>query len=93
MPKNVLRALAAAVALAPALASAQHALVDAEGVQAAMRAKPKAVVVDARTPIEYDQAHIPGAINLPPDRLPLDASRLLPKSKSTPLVFYCRGPG
>ena len=93
MPMTLFRALAAAVALAPAVAAAQHAVVTADGVQAAMRATPKAVVIDARTPVEYDQAHIPGAVNLPPERVQADAKRLLPKSKSTPLVFYCRGPG
>jgi rhodanese-related sulfurtransferase len=93
MPKILVRALTVAAALAPALAGAQHAVVTADEVQAALRATPKAVVIDARTPLEYDQAHIPGAINLPPERVQADAKRLLPKAKSTPLVFYCRGPG
>jgi rhodanese-related sulfurtransferase len=85
--------LALAAALLPALAAAQHAVVGAAEVQAAMRARPKAVVIDARTAIEYDRAHIPGAVNLPPERLRTEARRLLPKAKATPLVFYCRGPG
>jgi rhodanese-related sulfurtransferase len=87
-----LRAVAAFLALAPALAAAQHAVVTADEVLAAMRAPRKAVVVDARTAAEYDQAHIRGAIHLPPERVQAEAKRL-PKDKSTPLVFYCRGPG
>lgn len=92
MPIRPLRTLAALLALAPAVALAQHAVVGADEVLAAMRAPRKAVVVDARTAEEYDQAHIRGAIHLPPERVQVDARRL-PKDKATPIVFYCRGPG
>jgi rhodanese-related sulfurtransferase len=86
------RAVAALLALAPALAAAQHVVVTADEVLAAMRAARKPVIVDARTTAEYDQAHIRGAIHLPPERVQAEATRL-PKDKATPLVFYCRGPG
>jgi rhodanese-related sulfurtransferase len=92
MPIALLRTLAALVALAPAVAAAQHAVVTADEVLAAMRAPRKAVVVDARTAAEYDQGHIRGAIHLPPERIQANAKQL-PKDKATPLVFYCRGPG
>jgi rhodanese-related sulfurtransferase len=92
MPIGPLRTLAALLALAPAVALAQHAVVGADEVLAALRAPRKAVVVDARTAAEYDEAHIRGAIHLPPERVQADARRL-PKDKATPIVFYCRGPG
>ena len=47
-------------------------------------------LVDARTPAEFVQGHIPGAINVPPDKT-VYISGLLPQNKAYPLVFYCRG--
>lgn len=87
-----LRAVAALAVLAPALAAAQHAVVTADEVLAAMKGPRKAVVIDARTAAEYDQGHIRGAIHIPPERVQAEAKRL-PKNKATPLVFYCRGAG
>lgn len=92
MPIGPLRTLAALLALAPTVAAAQHAVVGADEVLAALRAPRKAVVVDARTAAEFEEAHIRGAIHLPPERVQADARRL-PKDKATPIVFYCRGPG
>jgi rhodanese-related sulfurtransferase len=48
-------------------------------------------LVDARTRVEYGEAHIPGAVNCPA----ADAAALLPKmvkDRSRQLVFYCNGP-
>ncbi len=52
----------------------------------------KAVLVDARPSAEFEQAHIVGAINIPPERIKLDAARL-PPDRRTPIIFYCRGAG
>jgi rhodanese-related sulfurtransferase len=52
----------------------------------------KVTVVDARTTLEYSQGHIPKAINIPPEKLKIIAGKL-PKNKTGPLVFYCRGVG
>ncbi|MGD2080808.1 MAG: rhodanese-like domain-containing protein [Nitrospirota bacterium] len=49
-------------------------------------------LVDARTAEEYAQGHIPGAVNIPPGKFRFIAG-LLPKNKSIPVVFYCRGYG
>lgn len=49
-------------------------------------------LVDARTPQEYAQGHIPGAVNIPPEKHRF-ISGLLPKNKNVPVVFYCRGYG
>lgn len=39
----------------------------------------------------YDHAHLPGAINLPPDQVKELASKLLPE-KSAEIVVYCSSP-
>lgn len=39
----------------------------------------------------YDHAHLPGAINLPPDQVKELAPRLLP-DKSADIVVYCSSP-
>ena len=51
--------------LAAVPAAADVSVVGAADVHATLVSNPKAVVVDARTPAEYEQAHIPGAINIP----------------------------
>lgn len=47
-----------------------------------------ATLIDVRTPEEYKEEHLPGAINIPLDQVPqrLDELRSLP----VPLVAYCR---
>jgi rhodanese-related sulfurtransferase len=85
--------LAAAVALsAPAHAQGGVAQVTAGHVQAWAGPKGIALLVDARSPSEYREAHLPGAINLPPERVRAEAARL-PADRSAPVIFYCRGPG
>lgn len=74
------------------LAAAQSLLVTAEQVKAWVDGKRKFVLIDARLPEEYGAAHIPRAINIPPEEMTLQKA-LLPKDKSTPLIFYCRGVG
>jgi rhodanese-related sulfurtransferase len=52
-----------------------------------------AYIIDARDPYEYDEGHIPGAINVPYDRLPEYLDML---SGEVPMdgevIVYCRGP-
>ena len=50
----------------------------------------KVLVVDARTEEEYRQGHIPNAINIPPSEFKSIGNHL-PKDKSLPIIFYCRG--
>lgn len=50
------------------------------------------LLVDARSPQEFAQVHILGAINIPAERTRAEATRL-PRDKRTPVVFYCRGVG
>jgi rhodanese-related sulfurtransferase len=80
------------LALLPSTGSAEPPVIDAQAVRGWMSSKAKAVLVDARLPEEYEQGHIPGAINVPAERMKAEAARL-PKDRATPLIFYCRGTG
>ncbi len=73
-------------------AMAQFPNVSAEDVKAWMEGKRTVVLIDSRLPDEYQAGHIPGAINIPAERIKLEASRL-PKDKKAPIIFYCRGIG
>jgi hydroxyacylglutathione hydrolase len=70
---------------------AQYPVVKAEDIKPLVSQK-KAVIIDARLPEEYLAGHIPGALNIPAERMLLEAARL-PADKATPLIFYCRGAG
>jgi phage shock protein E len=71
-------------------ALAQFPVIDVEQMKSKLDGKQKVVVVDARTFEEYQQGHIPGAINIIPDNIK-SSSANLPKDKKAPIVFYCRG--
>ncbi|MDX2020852.1 MAG: rhodanese-like domain-containing protein [Deltaproteobacteria bacterium] len=47
-----------------------------------------AKLVDVRSPEEYNERHIEGAVNIPVDDLPARASEL--GNKDQPMVLYCR---
>ncbi|MCA9595188.1 MAG: rhodanese-like domain-containing protein [Myxococcales bacterium] len=49
--------------------------------------KDGAVLLDVRTPEEWGQEHIPGAVNIPVDDIDGRASEL---SKDKPVVTYCK---
>lgn len=71
---------------------AQHLVVGSEQVQSLLVGKKKVALIDVRMPEEYQAAHIPGAINIPADRMRVDRN-LLPKDKTTQIIIYCRGIG
>ncbi len=48
------------------------------------------LIVDTRNPEEYDDVHIPGAVNIPQKKFD-EYTHLLPSEKSVRLVFYCNG--
>ena len=73
-------------------ALAQHLVISSEQVLSLMTGKKNVALIDVRMPEEYQAAHIPGAINIPADRMRADQN-LLPKDKSTQLIIYCRGVG
>jgi rhodanese-related sulfurtransferase len=49
------------------------------------------VLVDALPPIAFAGAHLPGAINIPPDSVDGRAERRVP-DRDTEIVVYCAGP-
>lgn len=73
-------------------AMAQFPVVTGDDVRTWTDGKRKVVLIDSRLAEEYEAGHIPGAINIPPERMTLEAARL-PKDKTTPMIFYCRGVG
>lgn len=48
-------------------------------------------LVETLQAVAYGHAHLPGALNLPPDRVSELAPRLLP-DKSAEIIVYCASP-
>lgn len=48
-------------------------------------------LVETLQEVAYQHAHLPGAINLPPDRVKELATQLLP-DKSAEIIVYCASP-
>ena len=46
-----------------------------------------AIVIDVRTPQEFDQGKVPDSINIPVDRIAVNAERI--KNMNRPVVFCC----
>jgi len=87
----VLAVIAAAlVSLATSHAAADFAVITTDEVKKLIDKKENMVLIDARTPEEYKEAHITGAINIPEKGFD-EASKQLPSDKNTLLVFYCNG--
>jgi rhodanese-related sulfurtransferase len=49
------------------------------------------VLVDALPPMSFAHSHLPGAINLPPERVDPSVAKRLP-DKSAEIVVYCANP-
>jgi len=65
--------------------------IDRDELRARMEHGDELVLVDALGPISYGTAHLPGAINIPPDRVDAVAARRIPNA-DTFVVVYCAGP-
>lgn len=46
------------------------------------------VLIDALAPMSYAHSHLPGAVNMPPERVDDEAGRRIP-DPSTDVVVYC----
>ncbi len=46
-----------------------------------------AVIIDVRTPHEYDQGKVPGSVNIPVDRITASVERI--KAMKKPIVLCC----
>jgi phage shock protein E len=71
---------------------AQYLIISADQIAGSMTGEKKAALIDVRSPDEYQAGHIPGAVNIPVERIAAEKRRL-PKNKTVPLIFYCRGVG
>lgn len=76
-------------ALVAGCAQAEWKETAAQELQQRQAAGEKVLVVDVRSPEEFAAGHVPGAINLPVDRLSGDEPQLR-DWKQKPVVLYCR---
>jgi phage shock protein E len=53
---------------------------------------PKLLVLDVRTPEEFNGGHVAGAVNVPLDELPMRISQVAPQ-KDAPLAVHCQSGG
>ena len=66
--------------------------IDRESLRRKLESGGELVLVDALGPISYAAAHLPGAINIPPERVDELAERRIPHL-DTEVVVYCMNPG
>lgn len=66
--------------------AATYQEIDVAGVKKLID-KGNALVVNPLSPVEFDNEHIPGSVNIPIEVLKSG----LPKDKAMPIVFYCLG--
>jgi rhodanese-related sulfurtransferase len=91
---NAFKAALTAALFAATTATAQERVIGTAELVKRMDGPPSSwsfTLVDARTAVEFSEAHIPGAINVAASK----TSRRLPellKDRSRTVVFYCNGP-
>jgi rhodanese-related sulfurtransferase len=62
--------------------------ISTKNLKAKLDRKESITVVETLAPERYREAHIPGALNIPPERIKELAPQLLPK-KDAEIVTYC----
>ena len=86
--------LAVVVALSAALfstaAETEYRVIATDGLKAIIDEKKDFVLVDTRTPEEFQEAHIKGAISIP-EKMFEEKLSLLPSGKNSLVVLYCNG--
>ncbi|NLD34652.1 MAG: rhodanese-like domain-containing protein [Clostridiales bacterium] len=70
-------------------AKAEYRQLTAEQAKARMDSGDEVIILDVRTPEEYAQGHIPGAVLLPVSNIGADTAELLP-DKNAEILVYCR---
>lgn len=78
------------ISVSPALAAADFPVITTDQLKQFVDQKERMILIDARTPAEYQEAHIVGAINIPEKQFE-EAKQQLPSDKDALLVFYCNG--
>lgn len=82
--------VAVLASFSPVLAGGNFAVISTDQLKRFIDQKEKMVLIDARTPEEYKEAHIVGAVNIPEKGFE-QAVKQLPPDKKSLLVFYCNG--
>jgi rhodanese-related sulfurtransferase len=62
--------------------------ISTEGLKAKLDRKDPIMVVETLAPERYREAHLPGALNIPPEKINELAPQLLP-NKNAEIVTYC----
>jgi rhodanese-related sulfurtransferase len=62
--------------------------ISGKDLKAKLDKKQGIIVVETLAPEQYRHAHLPGALNIPPDRIKELAPQLLP-NKDAEIVTYC----
>jgi sulfur-carrier protein adenylyltransferase/sulfurtransferase len=57
-----------------------------------VEAKAPFLLIETLAPERFAQGHLPGAINIPPEKMGEVAARLLPDRRAE-IITYCSGPG
>jgi len=65
--------------------------IDRETLREKLERGDQLVLVDALGPVSYAAAHLPGAVNIPPERVDALAPRRIPSLLSE-VVVYCANP-
>lgn len=71
-------------------AETEYKVVSTDQVKEMVAQKKLFILIDARSPQEYQDAHIKNAVNIPEKELK-KYTALLPGDKTVPLVIYCNG--
>lgn len=66
------------------------ATISRDALYRSLRDKEAIVLVEALGAEFFADAHLPGALNMPPDQVDVLATHLIP-DRSTPVVVYCSG--
>ncbi len=91
MARKSVFALVVGILFAVSAAFAQQVtVISSQDLKIRMHADHRTVLIDSRMPDEYQAGHIPGAVNIPAEQMKAEKKRL-PKDKSAPIIFYCRG--
>ena len=62
--------------------------ISTEDLKAKLERKERIKVVETLAPERYSEGHIPGALNIPPEKIKEFAPRLLP-NKNVEIITYC----
>jgi len=62
--------------------------ISTEDLRARLERKDPIILVETLAPERYREAHLPGALNIPPDQIKQLAPKLLP-NKSAEVITYC----